>query len=101
MYMAWIHPGSQIGTTKLIISGSTSSRRSCSRPYRFGGFSQHLDPQGQHGAEPARVRGVVGVVIAGLGMKEDGQPVAVEHQPRQERSSQIGRKGDLIHRLGM
>ena len=44
---------------------------------------------------------MIGVVVSGLGMEKDRQAIAVEHQPRKERPGEIGRKRDLIHRLGM
>src|SRR5712672_2667409 len=58
-------------------------------------------PQRQHGAEPDRMVGMVDIVVAGLRVQQDGQAVAVEHEPGQERAQQRARKRDLIHRLRM
>src|ERR1700761_6206460 len=44
---------------------------------------------------------MVGVIVAGLGVKQNGETVAVEHQPGHETRQHFGRKRDLIHRLWM
>src|SRR5215469_6898935 len=62
---------------------------------------EHLEPQRQDGAEPGSVRGVVGEVVASLGVEQHGQAVAVEHEPWHEASQHLARKRDLIHRLRM
>src|SRR5579871_151895 len=62
---------------------------------------KHFEPQRQHGTEPGRMGAVVGVIVAGLRMKQHGEPVAVEHQPRHELGQHLARERDLIHRLRM
>jgi hypothetical protein len=47
------------------------------------------------------MRGVIAIVVAGLGVKQNGQAGAVEHQPRHESAEQAAGKGNLIHRSGM
>src|SRR5262249_9235115 len=47
------------------------------------------------------MRGVIGQVIARLGMQQHDQIVAIEHQPRHKGGEHLRRKGDLKHRLRM
>ena len=53
------------------------------------GIAQDLQAQRQNLPEPDGMLGVIGVRVAGAGVEEDGQPVAVEHQPRQERTLRV------------
>ena len=40
---------------------------------------------------------MVGEIVAGLGMDENGQAIPIEHQPGQERGQQGARERYLIH----
>ena len=42
---------------------------------------------------------MVGDVVAGLGMQQNAEPVAIEHEPGQERRQHVARERDLEHRL--
>jgi hypothetical protein len=63
--------------------------------------SQNIQPEREDGPEPDGVFGVIGVIVPGLRVQQDGEAVTVEHQPRDQRGQQFSRKGDLIHRLGV
>src|SRR5712671_7982877 len=79
------------------------SLRNC-RDAGFGMGStppEDVEPERQHGAEPDRMFGMVDIVVAGLRVQQDGQAVAVEHQPGQERAEERARKRDLVHRMRM
>src|SRR5206468_12554018 len=62
---------------------------------------QHLEPQRQRRTEPEGKPGMVGDAVTGERMHEDIKPLAVEHQPGNERRELLGREGYLIHRDGM
>jgi len=44
---------------------------------------------------------MIGVGVAGAGVEQNAQALAIEHQPRQKRGQQRGRERKLIHRLRM
>ena len=44
---------------------------------------------------------MVGQVVSGLGMDEDGEPVAVEHQPGNDPRELARREGHLVHGPGV
>ena len=44
---------------------------------------------------------MIGVGVAGAGVEQDAQALAIEHQPRQKRGQQRGRERKLIHRMRM
>src|SRR5207248_4837852 len=54
----------------------------CRRPpllaYLFT-LGESLKPQRQYRAEPGSVCGVIGQIVAGLGMQQDDQIIAIEH----------------------
>jgi hypothetical protein len=62
---------------------------------------QHTLIHRQRRAEPQGVVDMVAALVGGVGVDEDREAGAVEHQPGDDRSEQFGREGDLEHGAGV
>src|SRR6185312_764975 len=56
-------------------SAGATRRSTMTRVSGAASAAQHVEPHRQHGAEPGRVLGMVGDIVAGLGMQQDHEPV--------------------------
>src|SRR5205085_11130395 len=86
----WTHPGKLERRAEALAHGVSPSR-----------LAQNLELERQHAAEPRGVVGMVGEGVTGLRVEQDGEAVAVEHQPRQKRREHSVRERDLIYRPQM
>src|SRR6185312_15061848 len=64
-------------------------------------LAQHVLHDRQHLAQPQRMDEVVVARAVGVGMHENGETLAVEHEPRHQRGKHRDVEGDLIHRPHM
>src|SRR5258706_5518037 len=70
-------------------------------PFYFASLLKRLQVDAEIGAEPERAFEMIALAVAGLGMHQDGEPLAVEHQPRHHPGELLGREERLVHRLQM
>src|SRR6185437_3081772 len=59
--------------------------------------AQHFEAQRHRLAEPERIDRMIAIAVAGLGMDENAQALAVKHQPRHDFRELARREGNLIH----
>ena len=78
-----------------VVCGDRIAGRSGRGRRSFLGLAEHRQIERLAGAEPDDMVVVVGAVVAGAGVGEDGQAVAVEHRPAREIAELLGRHGQL------